>query len=222
VSYQHVFADKDGSGSQTTAAKKTALIIVGGGQRDVEHGQSDADLDQGLRQEFQKYLQGCAVTLRHVKSAEDMTKLIADSTWDVVIYFGHGVRGAGQLLAPGDGYGYLHPEDLIAALQRAKPSRVYLFGCDSAQTGLARRVSKELNDASVFGMTGDLDVELRTDHVNNTTKHTATFKQEPVEFVNGRYFVGGKAPDRRPHELSDPINADGGPDGPFDDSVPNQ
>jgi hypothetical protein len=221
VGRQHFYADKDGSAGQTSPAKKTALIIVGGGQTDLKAGRTDAQLDDVLRKEFEKYVKGYTVTLKHVSSAKAMTDLIAGSSWDAVIYFGHGVLGNEGMLNPAGDYGYLKPEDLIASLQRAKPGKVYILGCESARTGLARRVSKAVSGASVFGMVDDLDVTWKTTKTDQGVDNSLSINAEPSEYVNGRYVVNGQTPARRPHEAGDPVDPTGGPGGPFDDSVPN-
>jgi hypothetical protein len=224
VGRQHVFADADGSngsGGQTPASKGTALIIVGAGQSSVKQGRTEAQFDQALRQYFDQYVKGYNVTLKHVSSAKEMIDQIAGSTWDVVIYFGHGVLSGEQLLAPGSSYSApLKPDDLASALQKAGTSRVYIFGCDSALTGLARYLSKQLKGTSVTGMSDDLEVKWKSKTDKQGTQNEMTFKGKPSEYVNGQYMENGKAAARRPHERLDPLTTDG-PGGPGDDSMPN-
>jgi hypothetical protein len=223
---QHIYADANGSAGQAPAKKMTALIIVGAGQGGVKNGRSDAQLDKVLQQELGKYVTNYQITLKHVASAREMTDAITNGSWDAIFYFGHGVLTRDQMLAPSgthdDPNAFLKPDDLIAALQRAKPGKVFLLGCESAQTGLARHVSKELKGASVYGMSkDDLDVTWETHNDGKTTTDRLTLSEEPKEYVDGHYVVGGKTPDRRPPEMNDAIDSSGGPGGVFDDSVPN-
>jgi hypothetical protein len=215
----YVYADKDGSGS--TAAKRRALVVVGGGHEDLKGNRSDADLDNALNSAFQRYLPGYKFTIRHVASPKEMTDVISSASWDAVIYFGHAYEGREQALLPSGKHGALSRDDLIKALRRAGAKKVLLFGCESAATGLARRVSKELPDTSVLGMSKELEATWATQVAGGERQDTLTFNGDPAEYVNGKYVVDGKVAARRPHENLDPVDASGGPGGVLDDSVPN-
>src|SRR4029077_12938921 len=97
-------ADKDGTSGPPSVRKKTALIVVGEGQDNIKAGRSDAQFDAVIMKEFEKYVPGYVITLKHVASAKAMTNLIAGSSWDAVFYFGHGVISSDQKLNPAHVY----------------------------------------------------------------------------------------------------------------------
>ena len=87
-----------------------------------------------------------------------MKELIEGGSWDVVIYFGHGVENQ-MALAPDERGRILKKEELAQALQKAQVKKVYLFGCKAGLTGLARQLSKDVLGATVYGTFGSLDVD---------------------------------------------------------------
>jgi hypothetical protein len=197
-----------------------ALIILGAGQEQLKNGRSDAQLDQALLDATKDYTAGCTVTLKHVSSARQMTDLIAGGHWDVIVYLGHGVINAQELDPGHDASALLTKGNLASALQKAKPTSVYLLGCSSGATGLARGLSKTLKGTSVYGETDILEVKWQSTPTKNGTQNSVTWSEKPVEYVDGKLMQNGKPAARRPHEMNDPISTDA-PGGPFDDSVPN-
>jgi hypothetical protein len=196
------------------SAQPKALIIIGTGHDAIKQGvrlKSDTYFDQAARAAFAAYTSSHAVTLQHVDSAQGMRALIERGTWDVVIYFGHGVENQ-MALAPQEGGRPLKKEDLVQALQKAQVKKVYLFGCKAGQTGLARQLSKEVSGATVYGTFGSLDVDWEQSQApDGTFTNTFRFKEPLTEYTGGFQTKDGKKTKQRRHERGDPINPSADP-----------
>jgi hypothetical protein len=197
-----------------TSPKPKALIIIGTGHDSIRSGvrfKDDSYFDKAALSSFAAYTPSHDVTLRHVKSAKEMKDLIAGGTWDVVIYFGHGVENM-MALAPQEGGRMLKKEELVEALQKGQVKKVYLFGCKAGQTGLARQLSKEVPGATVYGTFGSLDVdwEQRKDP-DGTFTNKFDFKEPLTEYTGGFQTKNGKKTKQRRHERGDPITVSDDP-----------
>jgi hypothetical protein len=200
--------DPTASPTGTTSAKPKALIIIGTGHDSIKKGvrfKSDDYFDRAARSSFAAYTPSHDVTLKHVDSAKEMTTLIESATWDVVIYFGHGVENE-MALAPKEGGRLLKKDDLAKALQAAQVKKVYLFGCKAGQTGLARQLSKDVPGTAVYGTFGSLDVdwEQRKDP-DGTFTNKFDFKEPLTEYTGGFQTKDGKKTKQRRAERADPI-----------------
>ncbi len=193
---------------KTGGAKSRALIVIGTGHASIKSGvrlKSDKYFDKAALTSFGPYTKGHSVTLRHVNSAAQMKKLIESDSWDVVIYFGHGVENQ-QALAPKEMGKTLSKDDLVAALKTAGSKKVYLFGCKAGYTGLARAVSKELGGANVYGTFGSLDVDWeQSKDPDGTFTNRFKFKEALTEYTGGFQTEKGKKTSTRKTEMDDPI-----------------
>jgi hypothetical protein len=165
----------------------------------------DDYFDKAARSSFAPYTTGHDVTIKHVQSAREMKQLIEGSTWDVVIYFGHGVEND-KALAPQEGGRPLKKEELQAALKASGAKQVYLFGCKSAWTGLARDLSKELQGTSVYGTSESLDVDwVQSKDSNGTFTNKFVFKQPLKRYIGGNQVNvnDGSKLERREMEMND-------------------
>lgn len=199
-----------------------ALIVLGTGHDGIKKGvrlKTDDYFDKAALVSFAPYTKGHDVTIKHVKSAAEMKQLIGDGTWDVVIYFGHGVENE-MALAPDETGKRLTKEELVKALQASGTKQVYLFGCKAGETGLARKLSKDLPGATVYGTFGSLDVdwEQRKDPDGTFTNKFA-FKEVLTEYNSGFQMKNGKKTNQRRHERGDPIIIG---DDPFGESMVDQ
>lgn len=147
---------------------------------------SDDYFDRAAQTTFAPYLTGTKVTIKHVNSAKEMWQVIAGGTWDVVIYFGHGVENA-RALAPNETGAHLKEEELMAALKAAKTKQVVLAGCKSAETGLARALSEQLPGTNVYGNFEGLDADWvqKGDSNGNLTTNKFQFKQPFARYKDG-------------------------------------
>jgi hypothetical protein len=191
-----------------TSSKPKALIVIGTGHDSIKKGvrfTGDTYFDKAALASFAAYTPSHDVTLRHVKSAKEMKELIEGGTWDVIIYFGHGVENQ-MALAPQEGGRILKKEELAQALQKAGVKKVYLFGCKAGLTGLARALSKDVPGATVYGTFGSLDVdwEQRKDP-DGTFTNKFDFKEPLTEYTGGFQTKDGKKTKQRRHERGDPI-----------------
>jgi hypothetical protein len=191
-----------------TSSKPRALIIIGTGHDSIQKGvrlKGDTYFDKAALASFAAFTPSHDVTLRHVKSAKEMKELIEGGTWDVVIYFGHGVENQ-MALAPDERGRILKKEEFAQALQKAQVKKVYLFGCKAGQTGLARQLSKDVPGATVYGTFGSLDVdwEQRKDP-DGTFTNKFDFKEPLTEYTGGFQTKDGRKTKQRRHERGDPI-----------------
>lgn len=178
--------------SSTPAVKSStpsALIVIGTGHDHIKKGvrlKSDDYFDRAAQTTFAPYLNGAKVTVKHVSSAKELKQVIAGGTWDVVIYFGHGVENA-RALAPNETGAHLKEEELVAALKAAKTKQVVLAGCKSAATGLARALSSQLPGTNVYGNSEGLDADWvqKGDAKGNITTNEFQFKQSFVRYKDG-------------------------------------
>lgn len=202
--------------SPPKAASNKALIVIGDGHDSMKQGvrlKNDKYFDQAALTSFAAYTKGYTVTLVHVNSAADMKRVIEKGSWDVVIYFGHGVMNQ-MALAPKETGKRLSKEDLESALQTAGAKKVYLFGCRAGWTGLARQLSKSLPGATVFGTFGTLDVEWeQRKDADSTFTNQFIFKEGLTEFTSGAQTEGGKKTKTRRQEMGDPIQVTDSPIG---------
>jgi hypothetical protein len=192
------------------SSSPSALIVIGTGHDHIKKGvrfKSDDYFDKAAQTTFAPHLTGAKVTIKHVSSAREMKDVIAGGTWDVVIYFGHGVENA-KALAPNETGPHLKEEELVSALKAAKAKRVVLAGCKSAATGLARALSKQLPGTNVYGNAEGLDASWlqKMDTEGNFTNEFQFVQQ--FSRYNGGFQVDvktGAKLARRLVERGDPI-----------------
>jgi hypothetical protein len=192
----------------TKSSKPKALIVLGTGHDGIKKGvrlNSDKYFDKSARDSFAPYTKDHEVTLVHVDSAKEMRELIEGDTWNVVIYFGHGVENQ-MALAPKEGGKQLNEEELANALKKAQTKQVYLFGCKAGETGLARKLSKDVPGTTVHGTFGSLDVdwEQRMDP-DKTFTNKFVFKEVLTEYKSGFQMKDGKKTKQRRQERGDRI-----------------
>jgi hypothetical protein len=114
------------------------------------------------RAEFEKTLgasyaeeggSGAQVTVKRLdlKDKSDLDDFFKGTSYDVVVYDGHGSSKAKQIL-PG-GKVVVTPEDLQSALAGAKtaPKKMFLYGCNTAKSGFARSLSELLPNTAITG-----------------------------------------------------------------------
>ncbi len=205
------YATPDGSGGATTTAKKKALIIIGAGQEAIKAGRDDKQFDEAAKSALAKYVKGYDVTLKHVRSAAETIKLLESGQWDTFIYFGHGVLNEKKLDPGHDAKALLTESDLISALKKAQPSKVYLLGCSSGETGLARSVAKQLPGTNVYGTFGLLDATWASGKSREGPYSSMTFNQPFTEYTDGFQTENGKKTKQRRAERGDPINIGAAP-----------
>jgi hypothetical protein len=198
----------------TRQSSKKALIAIGTGHDGIKKGvrlNSDKYFDQSARNSFAPYTKGHDVHLVHVDSAKEMRDLIEGGTWNVVLYFGHGVENQ-MALAPKEGGTLLSMGELAKALQKAQATQVYLFGCKAGQTGLARKLSKEVPGATVHGTFGSLDVDWEQRMgPDKTFTNRFIFKEALTDYKGGFQTKDGKRTKQRRRENDDPLTIDGDP-----------
>lgn len=198
----------------TKAARGRALIVIGTGHDGIKKGvrrKGDDWFDKAALGSFGSFTTGLDVKLVHVDSADAMKAAIENGPWDVVVYFGHGVENQ-MALAPKEMGRVLKEPDLAAALKTGQAKKVYLFGCKSGMTGLARQLSKDVPGATVYGTFGSLDVEWeqRMDP-DGTFTNKFNFKEPLTEYTGGFQTENGKKTAKRRQEMRDPISVDGNP-----------
>ena len=143
-----------------TGSGGKALIVVGTGHDDLKKDvryPDDKHFTQAILEYFAPHTKGLTVTIKHVNSAKEMKRLIAEGSWELVAYFGHGVVNQ-MALEPKEGGARLSKDELVTALKQAKPSRVLLMGCKAGWTGLGRQISTELPGVTVGATFESLDV----------------------------------------------------------------
>jgi RHS repeat-associated protein len=189
----------------------TALIIIGAGPEEISKGMdpSKEAFDKAVTGMFAQQTKGLRVTIKHVKSASEMTQLIRSGSWNTVAYFGHGFDNA-EALDPGhNANAPLSKDDLASALQAANPKNVFLMGCVAGWTGLSRHLSAALPNATVGGTFEALDVKWEQGEDDKKNKiNRMTANQGFSEYQGGFYMKGGKKADERPRERSDPLVMD--------------
>jgi hypothetical protein len=195
-------------------AKGRALIVIGTGHDSIKQGvrfKTDEYFDKAALTSFAAYTGSHQVTLVHVDSAAAMKKVIENGPWDVVIYFGHGVENQ-MALAPKEMGKPLSEADLASALKKASVKSVYLFGCKAGATGLARRLSKDVPGATVYGTFGSLDVEWeQRKDPDQPLVNRFTFKEPLSEYKDNFQMEKGKKLKTRKHEMGDKIDVNADP-----------
>ena len=205
--------------SSQSTSKINALIIIGNGQESLGDGvgnNSRKYFNEAARDAFRQYTKKKGnARLVHVKSSQEMIKLIEGGSWDVVVYFGHGVLNIPELM-PGYETGVtLKQNELGIALKKANVQQVYLFGCNAGYTGFARALSKTLPSANIYATFNELDVEWRQYEEEKQMLVNKFILKEPVtEYKNGLQMINGKKAKKRKREIGDPIDIDGDPLGP--------
>jgi hypothetical protein len=207
-------------GSGSPSSKPKALIIIGAGQDGIKKGvrfKGDDYFDKAAHNSFAAYTADHDVTLRHVSSAQEMKDLIESDTWDVVIYFGHGVENQ-MALDPHERGRPLTEADLAQALKKAQTKNVFLFGCKAGETGLARKLSKDVPGVTVAATFGTLEASWKQgqERKGGTFTNEFDFKSPLTEYNGGFAVKGGKKTDKRPRERGDKIQST---DDPLSDSV---
>jgi hypothetical protein len=86
-----------------------------------------------------------------LKDKDDLAGVFKGGAYDVIIYNGHGGSKKKEIY-PG-GNVALTPEDIHDALAEAKitPSKIYLYGCNTAESGFARVLSELEPKTAVTG-----------------------------------------------------------------------
>ena len=198
------------------------LIIVGAGQEQLTQNMQDPGdkaFDAAIKGMFGAQMKGLNVTIKHVKSAAEMTQLLKSGSWDAVAYFGHGVVNDQALAPSGHADKSLSRADLAAALRAANPKNVYLMGCTAGWTGLARNLSADLPGTSVFGTFDILDVTWqRGQDAGGNKVNRMTPNQPFTEYQGGFRTENGKKATQRPRERGDPLVID--PNAPIDAPLP--
>lgn len=195
-----------------TGLEGKALIIIGAGQEQIKKGMpdpSDKAFDQAVSGMFESQTKGLDVTIKHVKSGAEITRLIKSGSWQVVAYFGHGFEDT-PALSPGFDHKPFSKDELAAALKAAKPKNVFLLGCTAGLTGLARGLSKDLKDTSVSGTFEELDVtwEQGGKTPGKIDVNRMTPNQPFTEYRGGFQMDNGKIATQRRRERGDPIVVD--------------
>ena len=192
--------------------KPKALVLVGDDltfRKGVKHNNNKM-LNKALRKLFVSYISGFTLKIVYVKTNEAMLSEIESNSWDAVIYFGHGVTNA-QKLAPGEAP-YLSKESLAKSLKKANPKQVYLVGCRSGWTGLARSLSRQLKSTTVFGTFNDVDISWeQRGRKGKITKNELTLSEQFTEYRTGLKYVKGKKSKTREREMGDPIGSGADP-----------
>ncbi|MEE9615053.1 MAG: hypothetical protein V3W31_08945 [Thermodesulfobacteriota bacterium] len=200
------------------------LIIIGNGQESLRAGvrhRSNKYFNAAAQNTFRHFTKKRGdAKLKHVKSSKEMTSLIKGKSWDVVLYFGHGVVNRPEL---DPGFGAKKPtlklNEFAAALKQANVKQVYLLGCQSGYTGLARALSKALPSVSVYGTFSDLDVKwIQHGKAGQIQENKFIITEKLIEYRNGFQMKNGKKAARRNAEINDPIVPHGDPLG--QDTVP--
>jgi hypothetical protein len=209
-----------GGGSGSASSKLKALIVIGAGQDGIKKGvrlSGDEYFDKSARNSFAAYTANHDVTLKHVTSAKEMKDLIESDTWDVVIYFGHGVENQ-MALDPHERGKPLTEAELAQALQKSQTKNVFLFGCKAGETGLARKLSKDVPGTSVFATFGSLEASWKQgqDRPGGPMTNEFDFKSPLTEYTGGFASKAGKKTDKRPRERNDPVKST---DDPFSETV---
>ncbi len=204
------------SQAQSAPAKAKVLILVGGGQGYLKKGvryNSNKYFDQAARKSLDQYTKGYDVVIEHVNSAKKMKELIESREWNKVIYFGHGVLNQMALAPDPSGNGkILKIDEFAKVLSKAKVKEVYLFGCRSGYTGLARNLSRKLK-RTVYGTFNDLDVEWvqKGGSSGKIDTNEFNFKESLTEYTNGFQTKDGKKTEQRREERNDPVNISNDP-----------
>jgi hypothetical protein len=195
-------------------AKGRALIVIGTGHDSIKQGvrlKTDEYFNKAALASFAAYTGSHAVKLVHVNSAAAMKKVIENGPWDVVIYFGHGVENQ-MALAPKEMGKPLSESDLASALKKASVKSIYLFGCKAGATGLARRLSKDVPGATVYGTFGSLDVEWeQKKDPDHPLVNRFIFKESLSEYKDNFQMEKGKKLKTRKHEMGDKIDLNADP-----------
>jgi hypothetical protein len=199
------------AGSGSASSKPKALIVIGAGQDGIKKGvrfNSDDYFDKSARNSFAAYTADHDVTLRHVSTAQEMKDLIESDTWDVVIYFGHGVENQ-MALDPHERGKPLTEAELAQALKKAQTKNVFLFGCKAGETGLARKLSKDVPGITVAATFGVLEASWKQgqDRKGGTFTNEFDFKSPLTEYNGGFAVKGGRKMDKRPRERGDQIKS---------------
>jgi hypothetical protein len=196
-----------------TGSGGKALIVVGTGHDDLKKGvryPDDKHFNQAILEFFAPHTKGLSVTIKHVTSAKEMRDLIANGSWDVVAYFGHGVVNQ-MALEPKERGARLSKDELVSALKQAKPSRVLLMGCKAGWTGLARQVSKELPGVTVSATFESLDVSWEQGSKDGKFYNRLTPSEEFKDYKDGVYIENGQKAKWRRREQVDPLDTKGDP-----------
>ncbi len=152
-------AGKDRQKAEAGEPKPKVLIMYGNTQYQdfAQHSgkSSRAVFEKALKASYQQ--EGGAdaeyvVVEISSKSKEDMEKLFKGSSFDTVVYDGHG-SGKGKLLLPEGKLGTITPDELAewSSLAESKPKKFFFYGCNTAKSGFARDLSEKVSGSEVTG-----------------------------------------------------------------------
>ena len=197
-----------------TGSGGKALIVVGTGHDDLKKNvryPDDKHFNQAILDFFAPHTKGLTVTIKHVNSAKEMRDLIANGSWDVVAYFGHGVVNQ-MALEPKERGARLSKDDLVAALKQAKPNKVLLMGCKAGWTGLGRQISKEIPGVTVGATFESLDVSWEQGKPKNGDFYNRlTPSEDFTMYKDGFQLDQGQKAKWRKREQVDKLDPNGDP-----------
>lgn len=98
---------------------------------------------------------------RVVASAAQMKRALAGRSDDKVAYFGHGRLDSRELDPSGTQNNSVSPAQFADAVNgmRRQPTDIYLYGCNTEDTGFAEELSNLLPGVTVHGYAGELQVD---------------------------------------------------------------
>jgi RHS repeat-associated protein len=152
-------AGKDRQKAGPPATKPRVLIMYGDSQyKDFAQHAKKWDrgyFEQALKSSYQK--EGGAdadyvVVEISSKTKDDMEKLFKGSSFDTVVYDGHG-SGKTKVLLPEGKLGSITPTELAdwSSQAKSKPKKFFFYGCNTAKSGFARVLSEKLPGTEVTG-----------------------------------------------------------------------
>ena len=202
-----------------TGSGGRALIVVGTGHDDLKKDvryPDDKHFNQAILDFFAPHTKGLTVTIKHVNSAKEMKRIVADGPWEVVAYFGHGVVNQ-MALEPKEGGARLSKDELVAALKQAKPSKVLLMGCKAGWTGLGRQISKEIPGVTVGATFESRDVSWEQGKPKDGDFYNRlTPSEDFTMYKDGFQLDKGQKAKKRRREQGDKIDMNSDP---FDDTI---
>jgi hypothetical protein len=152
-------AGKDRKKPAAQVPKPKVLIMYGNSQytdfAEHSHKYSRAYFEQALknsyRQEGGDNAEYVAVEISS-KTKDDFEKLFKGSSYDTVVYDGHG-SGKTKIILPEGKLGSLTPEDIEGAFKgaKSKPKKLFFYGCNTAKSGFARDLADRLPGTEVTG-----------------------------------------------------------------------
>ena len=156
------FSDPSGQDRERANPQETKpkiLVMYGGTQftdfAEHTHHNSRAEFENALkaayREEGGQNAEYVAVDISKM-TQDQFKKFFKGSSYDVVVYDGHG-SGRQKIILPEGRLGSLKPEDLEEAFSGAKsaPKKLFFYGCNTAASGFARALSEGLPETEITG-----------------------------------------------------------------------